>query len=60
MKNKQNFLIFCLVALLSFTTTTVMAQDDDTADEPTFNFSGSVDTYFRASFSEDEVACGVV
>ena len=53
MKNKQNFLIFCLVALLSFTTTTVVAQDDDTADEPTFSFSGSVDTYFRASFSED-------
>ena len=53
MKNKQNFLILCLVALLSFTTTTVMAQDDDTADEPTFSFSGSVDTYFRASFSED-------
>ena len=43
MKNKQNFLIFCLVALLSFTTTTVVAQDDDTADEPTFSFSGSVD-----------------
>ena len=58
MKNKQNFLIFCLVALLSFTTTTVMAQDDDTADEPTFSFSGSVDTYFRASFSEDPVAPG--
>ena len=58
MKNKQNFLIFCLVALLSFTTTTVVAQDDDTADEPTFSFSGSVDTYFRASFSEDPVAPG--
>ena len=57
MKNKQNFLIFCLVALLSFTTTTVVAQDDDTADEPTFSFS-SVDTYFRASFSEDPVAPG--
>ena len=58
MKNKQNFLIFCLVALLSFTTTTVVAQDDDTADEPTFSFSGSVDTYFRASFSEDPAAPG--
>ena len=58
MKNKQNFLILCLVALLSFTTTTVMAQDDDTADEPTFSFSGSVDTYFRASFSEDPAAPG--
>ena len=58
MKNKQNFLIFCLVALLSFTTTTVVAQDDDAPDKPTFSFSGSVDTYFRASFSEDPVAPG--
>ena len=58
MKNKQSFLIFCLFVLLSFTTTTVLAQDDDTADEPTFSFSGSVDTYFRSSFSEDPAKPG--
>ena len=38
---------------------TLKAQDtDDSEPDPTFNFSGTVDTYFRASFTEDPVAPG--
>ena len=38
---------------------TINAQDtDDGEPDPTFNFSGTVDTYFRASFTEDPVAPG--
>ena len=38
---------------------TINAQDtDDSEPDPTFNFSGTVDTYFRASFTEDPVAPG--
>ena len=38
---------------------TKKAQDtDDSEPDPTFNFSGTVDTYFRASFTEDPVAPG--
>ena len=38
---------------------TIKAQDnDDSEPDPTFNFSGTVDTYFRASFTEDHVAPG--
>ena len=37
----------------------IKAQDtDDSEPDPTFNFSGTVDTYFRASFTEDPVAPG--
>ena len=37
----------------------INAQDtDESMPEPTFNFSGSVDTYFRSSFTEDPVAPG--
>ena len=38
---------------------TIKAQGtDDSEPDPTFNFSGTVDTYFRASFTEDPVAPG--
>ncbi len=38
---------------------TIKAQDtDDSEPDPIFNFSGTVDTYFRASFTEDPVAPG--
>ena len=38
---------------------TIYAHDtDDSEPDPTFNFSGTVDTYFRASFTEDPVAPG--
>jgi len=37
----------------------INAQDtDESLPEPTFNFSGTVDTYFRSSFTEDPVAPG--
>jgi len=37
----------------------INAQDtDESMPEPTFNFSGTVDTYFRSSFTEDPVAPG--
>ena len=58
MKIKKILFFLGLVVVLSFSTS-IQAQDsDDAAPEPTFNFSGSVDTYFRASFSEDPVAPG--
>ena len=41
------------------TFTAINAQDtDDSLPQPTFNFSGTVDTYFRSSFTEDPVAPG--
>ena len=41
------------------TFTAINAQDtDDSVPQPTFNFSGTVDTYFRNSFTEDPVAPG--
>tara|TARA_B100000965_G_C19543940_1_gene736885 strand:+ start:101 stop:1078 length:978 start_codon:yes stop_codon:yes gene_type:complete len=41
------------------TFTAINAQDtDDSVPQPTFNFSGTVDTYFRSSFTEDPVAPG--
>ena len=43
-ENKQNFLIFSC-SIVKFEYNIVTAQDDDTAEEPTFSFSGSVDTY---------------
>ena len=37
----------------------INAQDtDESMPEPTFNFSGTFDTYFRSSFTEDPVAPG--
>jgi len=37
----------------------INAQDtDESMPEPTFNFSGTVDTYFRSSFTEDPIAPG--
>lgn len=41
------------------TFTAINAQDtDDSVPQSTFNFSGTVDTYFRSSFTEDPVAPG--
>ena len=58
MKNLKNYFILGL-AIATFNVSFLKAQDADDSSEdpqPTFNFSGSVDTYFRASFSEDPVA----
>ena len=51
-------MLISLTVLLSTTTLLKGQETDDAAPEPTFNFSGSVDTYFRSSFSEDPVAPG--
>ena len=57
MKNLKNFFTVSMT-ILALSTTSIYGQDTDDAPEPTFNFSGTVDTYFRASFSEDPVAPG--
>ena len=58
MKNLENLLIL-VFSITLVNTSIVNAQDTDTSeDTPSFNFSGTVDTYFRASFSEDPVAPG--
>ena len=58
MKNlKHLFILGLSITLLNISA--VNAQEtDETQDAPSFNFSGTVDTYFRASFSEDPVAPG--
>ena len=58
MKNLNKILttVF-LITIMTFNPKS--AQDtDESTPEPTFNFSGSVDTYFRSSFTEDPVAPG--
>ena len=58
MKNLKHLLILSLIVTL-FNTSGVMAQEtEETEAAPSFNFSGTVDTYFRTSFSEDPVATG--
>ena len=58
MKNLKHLLIL-VFSITLVNTSIVNAQDKDTSeDTPSFNFSGTVDTYFRASFSEDPVAPG--
>ena len=58
MKNLNKILttVFLITIMIS---NPISAQDtDESTPEPTFNFSGSVDTYFRSSFTEDPVAPG--
>ena len=58
MKNLNNFFTLVLIGTMIMSNT-IKAQDtDDSEPDPTFNFSGTVDTYFRASFTEDPVAPG--
>ena len=58
MKNLKHLLILSLIVTL-FNTSGIMAQEtEETEAAPSFNFSGTVDTYFRTSFSEDPVAPG--
>ena len=58
MKQLKNLMLVSLIALISSTTLLKGQETDEAAPEPTFNFSGSVDTYFRSSFSEDPAAPG--
>jgi len=58
MKNLNKILttVFLTTIMIS---NPINAQDtEESVPEPTFNFSGSVDTYFRSSFTEDPVAPG--
>ena len=58
MKNLNKFFTLVLTGTMIMSNT-IKAQDtDDSEPDPTFNFSGTVDTYFRASFTEDPVAPG--
>jgi len=57
MKMKKNYSIIAIsILLISFTPAATNAQENDSTAEASFNFSGTVDTYFRTSFSEDPVA----
>ena len=56
---KLNKLFTLVLISTMIMSNTINAQDtDDSEPDPTFNFSGTVDTYFRASFTEDPVAPG--
>ena len=56
---KINSIITLAVLLFILRPALINAQEeDDGTPEPTFNFSGTVDTYFRSSFTEDPVAPG--
>ena len=58
MKNLNKFFTLVLIGTMIMSNT-IKAQDtDDSEPDPTFNSSGTVDTYFRASFTEDPVAPG--
>ena len=58
MKNLNKILTTVLLTAIMISNP-ISAQDtDESTPEPTFNFSGSVDTYFRSSFTEDPVAPG--
>ena len=56
MKNLKNLVILSL-SLAMFNIVLLSGQEkEESAEETTFDFSGTVDTYFRASFSEVPVA----
>ena len=56
MKNLKNLIILSL-SLAMFNIVLLSGQEKkESAEETTFDFSGTVDTYFRASFSEVPVA----
>ena len=58
MKNLTKFFTLVLISTMIISNT-INAQDTaDSEPDPTFKFSGTVDTYFRASFTEDPVAPG--
>ena len=58
MKNLKTLFILS-ISLVMFNNALLSAQEaEEPGEEATFNFSGTVDTYFRTSFSEDPVAPG--
>jgi hypothetical protein len=58
MKNLNNFFIIVLIATMLMPNDMNAQETDESTPQQTFNFSGTVDTYFRASFTEDPVAPG--
>ena len=58
MKNLNNFFTLVLIVTMLMSNNMNAQETDESTPEPTFNFSGTVDTYFRASFTEDPVAPG--
>lgn len=58
MKNLNKFFTLVLIGTMIMSNTLKAQDTDDSEPDPTFNFSGTVDTYFRASFTEDPVAPG--
>ena len=58
MKNLNKFFTLVLIGTMIMSNTIKAQNTDDSEPDPTFNFSGTVDTYFRASFTEDPVAPG--
>ena len=58
MKNLNKIFTLVLISTMIMSNS-IKAQDtDDSEPDPTFNFSGTIDTYFRSSFTEDPVAPG--
>ena len=58
MKNLKHLLILSFIVTL-FNISGVVAQETEESEAaPSFNFSGTVDTYFRTSFSENPIAPG--
>ena len=58
MKNLNKFFTLVLIGTMIMSNTIKAQDNDDSEPDQTFNFSGTVDTYFRASFTEDPVAPG--
>ena len=58
MKNLNNFFIIVLIATMLMPNDMNAQETDESTPQQTFNFSGTVDTYFRASFTEDPVSPG--
>ena len=59
MKNLKNYFLLGLLFTISnlfISNAQEVAEEASEDADPTFTFSGSVDTYFRSSFSEDPVA----
>lgn len=56
---KINSIIVLSALFLALSPAVIYAQEEeDTTPEPSFSLSGTVDTYFRSSFTEDPVAPG--
>jgi hypothetical protein len=55
---KINSITVLVILLITSFPALIQAQEDESTPEATFNFSGTVDTYYRSSFTKDPVAPG--